>query len=94
MAVSFGWSNAFPPRYATIAALGVGRRFVISISQNDSREKRFRATDVDVASQALWSAVHGITALLIARPTFPWANRDAVIRRVIDSAVDGLLARR
>lgn len=54
-------------------------------------EKRFRAMDVDVASQALWTAVHGITAMLIARPDFPWANRDAVIRRVIDSAVDGLL---
>ena len=54
-------------------------------------EKRFRAMDVDVASQALWTAVHGITAMLIARPDFPWADRDAVIRRVIDSAVDGLL---
>lgn len=53
--------------------------------------KRFRAMDVDVASQALWTAVHGVTAMLIARPDFPWANRDAVIRRVIDSAVDGLL---
>jgi hypothetical protein len=39
----------------------------------------------------LWTAVHGVTAMLIARPDFPWADRDAVIRRVIDSAVDGLL---
>jgi hypothetical protein len=31
--------------------------------------------------------------MLIARPDFPWADRDAVIRRVIDSAVDGLLRR-
>lgn len=54
-------------------------------------EKRFRAMNVDVASQALWTAVHGVTAMLIARPDFPWADRDAVIRRVIDSAVDGLL---
>ena len=56
-------------------------------------EKRFKVMDVDVASQALWSAVHGITALLIARPHFPWADREAVIGRVIDSAVDGLLRR-
>lgn len=54
-------------------------------------EKRFKAMNVDVASQALWTAVHGVTAMLIARPDFPWADRDAVIRRVIDSAVDGLL---
>ena len=56
-------------------------------------EKRFRAMNVDVASQALWTAVHGVTAMLIARPDFPWADRDAVIGRVIDSAVDGLLRR-
>ena len=56
-------------------------------------EKRFRAMDVDVASQALWTAVHGVTAMLIARPGFPWADRDAVIKRVIDSAVDGLVRR-
>lgn len=54
-------------------------------------EKRFRAMNVDVASQALWTAVHGVTAMMIARPDYPWADRDAVIRRVIDSAVDGLL---
>jgi len=56
-------------------------------------EKRFRAMDADVASQALWTAVHGVTAMMIARPDFPWADRDAVIRRVIDSAVEGLLRR-
>ena len=55
-------------------------------------EKRFRRMDVDTASQALWAAVHGITSLLIARPAFPWANRDKLIDHVIDAAVDGLLA--
>ncbi|HKO57528.1 MAG TPA: TetR/AcrR family transcriptional regulator, partial [Thermoanaerobaculia bacterium] len=53
-------------------------------------EKRFRRMNADTASQALWAAVHGITCLLIVRPTFPWKDREAVIRRVIDSAVDGL----
>ena len=56
-------------------------------------EGRFRRMNVDVASQALWAAVHGITALLVSRPSFPWADREAVIRRVIDSAVEGLLKR-
>jgi len=55
-------------------------------------EKRFRRMRIDLAAQALWAAVHGITALLILRPSFPWAGREAVVRRVIDSAVDGLLA--
>jgi len=55
-------------------------------------EKRFRRMDVDAASQALWAAAHGITSLLILRPTFPWADRDKLIGQIIDSAVDGLLA--
>ena len=54
-------------------------------------EKRFRPMDVDVASQVLWSAVHGITSLLIIRPTFPWADRETLIGQAVDSAVNGLL---
>jgi len=56
-------------------------------------EKRFRRMDVDVASQALWAGVHGITSLLILRPRFPWADRDRLIDLVVDAAVDGLVAR-
>ncbi len=53
--------------------------------------KRFRIRDVDAASQALWAAVHGVTSLLILRPSFPWAKQKTLIGRVVDSAVDGLL---
>ena len=52
---------------------------------------RFRTRNVDAASQALWAAVHGITALLIIRPSFPWAGKKRIIGMVIDSAVDGLV---
>jgi|SRR5262245_3951433 len=52
---------------------------------------RFRIRNIDVASQALWAAVHGVTALLICRPRFPWAAKKALIGRVVDSAVEGLL---
>jgi AcrR family transcriptional regulator len=49
---------------------------------------------VEGAAQAVWAAVHGVTSLLILRPTFPWADRQRLIRRVIDGAVDGLFASR
>ena len=54
-------------------------------------EKRFRTRNVEVASQALWAAVHGITSLLILRPSFPWSKKTQLIGMVVDSAVDGLL---
>jgi len=55
--------------------------------------KRFRRIGADTASQALWTAVHGITSLLIFRPNFPWADKKKLIAQVVDSAVDGLLAK-
>jgi AcrR family transcriptional regulator len=56
------------------------------------QEKRFRAVDVETTSQALWAAIHGITSLLIQRPTFPWAGKKQVIEQVISNAVDSLTA--
>jgi AcrR family transcriptional regulator len=52
----------------------------------------FRPLGVDTATQAVWAAVHGVTSLLIARPTFPWVPSEQLIERVIDSAVDSLLS--
>ena len=63
-----------------------------SLVRRCMEEKRFRRMDVDVASQALWAAAHGITSLLVLRPAFPWGDREKVIGQVIDAAVDGLLA--
>jgi len=55
-------------------------------------EKRFRDVSVDAASQALWAAAHGITSLLIVRPTFAWVDREQLIGQVVDAAIDALLA--
>jgi AcrR family transcriptional regulator len=54
------------------------------------KQRRFRPVDVETTSQALWAAIHGVTALLIMRPSFPWVNRDKLIRQVIDNAIDSL----
>ena len=52
--------------------------------------KKLRRVNVDTATRSLWSAVHGITSLLIAFPAFPWGDREAVVGTLIDAAVDGL----
>jgi len=51
-----------------------------------------RSARGELGSRALWSAVHGVTSLLIQRPGFPWLSQEAVVRQVIDSAVAGALA--
>lgn len=34
---------------------------------------------LNLSSQCLWATLHGLVALLIARPDFPWAPRDRLI---------------
>jgi hypothetical protein len=53
---------------------------------------QFRPIDVDLGAQVLWTMNHGVTSLLITNPNFPWADREALIERVIDCAIDGLRA--
>lgn len=54
---------------------------------------RFQTENLDLLAQSLWAAVHGVTSLLIERPSFPWVARRKLIARVIDSAVEGLLVK-
>jgi AcrR family transcriptional regulator len=56
------------------------------------RAGKFRVMDVDVASQALWSGVHGVTSLLIANTKFPFVERNKLIDMVVDTLVQGLMA--
>ena len=53
--------------------------------------RRFPTADVETTAQALWAAIHGITSLLIHRPTFPWVGKKKVIAQVINSSVDSLV---
>ena len=54
------------------------------------RQKAFRQVAVETTGQALWSAVHGVTLLLIDFSDFPWTEKDKLIDMVIDTMVDGL----
>ena len=56
------------------------------------RQKAFRQVDVDTAGQALWSAVHGVTLLLIDFSDFPWTEKDKLIDTVIHTMIEGLKA--
>lgn len=50
-------------------------------------EGLLRRGDPDVVAQAAWASLHGLAALLIARPGFPWADRE----RLVDTLVEGLV---
>ena len=56
------------------------------------QENLFKETDIDAISQALWAVLHGVTALLITKPDFPWVKKEALIELTVNSTIDGLLA--
>ena len=55
------------------------------------RRKRIRNVDPNVTAQVLWSAAHGLTSLLLAKPDFPWAAQDDLIDGLGDALIQGLI---
>ena len=47
--------------------------------------------DAFLVATGLWTGVHGVTSLLIARPDFPWPEQDLLLDHVLDTAVRGLV---
>lgn len=52
--------------------------------------KVLRDVDVEMTSQAMWAALHGVTSLLIAHQDFPWVARDRLIDHLLDTFIEGL----
>jgi AcrR family transcriptional regulator len=52
--------------------------------------KLLEVADVEATAQVLWASIHGLTSLLIARPKFPWVDRDRLIDTLIDTMLTGL----
>jgi AcrR family transcriptional regulator len=53
-------------------------------------EGRIKQGDVEETSQALWAGIHGLTALLITQPKFPFVERERLIKRTIEILVRGV----
>jgi AcrR family transcriptional regulator len=57
-------------------------------------EGKLKDADVEETSQALWAGVHGLTALLITQPRFPFVDKDRLVKRTIEVLVRGVSADR
>ncbi len=45
---------------------------------------------VEATLQALWALVHGVVALLVEHPRFPWVARDRLIARSLELIINGI----
>jgi AcrR family transcriptional regulator len=98
--IAFGLENPDHYRIAFLLSVGVGSGPRRPRTAYDALRTRIQRCidagrmfpqDPDLLAQALWAAAHGVTSLLVQRPSFPWVARQKLINRVIDSAVDALL---
>jgi AcrR family transcriptional regulator len=50
--------------------------------------------DADLHSQVVWAGLHGITSLLIVKPSFPWCDRNCLIDSMIEAVIAGVCPNR
>jgi AcrR family transcriptional regulator len=51
-------------------------------------QKLFKAVDLNLATQLIWSLNHGVTSLLINSPGFSWVDRETLINQSIEMAIN------
>jgi AcrR family transcriptional regulator len=57
---------------------------VVEATQRGIDEGAFVPGDAFLMACGLWMGVHGITSLLISKPTFPWPDRETLIEHCLD----------
>jgi AcrR family transcriptional regulator len=72
-----------------------GRAALFSLRTNIEmgiQQGLFRSIDADLATKLVWTMNHGITSLFINLPEFPWMDKEELIDKVINTAIEGLKA--
>lgn len=67
-----------------------GFDLVVAAAQRCIDEGVFADADAFFIACGLWSSVHGVTSLLVAKPWFPWPDTERLIDHCIDTHLDGL----
>jgi AcrR family transcriptional regulator len=85
--IAFVVRNPAKKPYRTHRAFDTARSLVkLCLGRSKAAER-----ELELRTQALWAATHGITSLLTQRPSFPWVSKQRVIEQVIASAVQGAI---
>ena len=85
--IAFLLRNPAKKPYKTHRAFDIARTLVkVCLGTSKAAER-----ELELRTQSLWAAAHGITSLLTQRPSFPWVSKQRLIDQVIDSAVLGAI---
>lgn len=81
---------AFDPAVVNRLKQSSGFDLVVTAAQRCVDAGIFRPADAFFLACGLWSSVHGITSLLIAKPWFPWPEAERLIDHCIETHCRGL----
>lgn len=62
-----------------ILAAGLKAFYLLREAVDFSFGARLKADELEFLAQSLWTALHGLVSLLLARPDFPWTKRNRLI---------------
>jgi AcrR family transcriptional regulator len=71
-----------------------GFNLVVDAAQRCVDGGMFPEDDAFFLACGLWSAVHGITSLMIAKPWFPWPQGQRLIDHCIETHCEGLMRKK
>lgn len=87
-----GRSDLTPEQYADELLLETSPfAMLVTLVQRAVDAGMTRHDDALRVALLLWSAVHGLTSLLIAKPNVPWPPVDALVRDLLEMVVHGEL---
>jgi AcrR family transcriptional regulator len=72
-----------------VLAAGVGTFAIHRQCVADYLSDTYSDDDITLIAQSMWASLHGLVSLLIARPGFPWADRQQLIDRHIAAMAHG-----
>jgi len=79
------------PQYDTLVGAGARAfRHLVDAVRRCIDTGAYRPVDPLIAAIGIWTAVHGVTSLLISLPDFPWPNVDALVDHVCEIQNRGL----
>jgi AcrR family transcriptional regulator len=89
--ILFMTRNAADRRLEAVSSAGA-RAFqhLVDAMQRCIDARAFRPVDPMLAAAGVWTAVHGVTSLLISMPGFPWPDVEALVDHVTDIQIRGL----
>jgi AcrR family transcriptional regulator len=89
--IAFMLEEADPPAPELVRSMPGYAVYIMFASEVAAMQAEglLRDTRSDVLAQSIWAGMHGLCSLLLARSTFPWAERSMLIDAHVALLVDG-----